>query len=241
MHTMEAGDMFFYCPNVRHAIRSSRDRPLRLIGFHFLFREQDIHLTAPEVPRLSETKFVFARGMPVCPLVPAPPTKASPGLVSGFRQHCESLVLSHLADPEGRLFEKRGLLLLLIQSWQDLLLTGRKTTIASALHRQVVADAEHHILQNLRQPPSLEELARRAGVSADHFAHFFKQIRGMGFRRHVLQQRLLQARRLLIEGRLNVREAADAVGFEDPLYFSRVFRHHFGNAPSQFRHKQRWR
>lgn len=240
-YSMEAGDVIFYRPNERHRISSSVERPLRLIGLHFLFREEDLRLTAPGVPRLAESRFTFARGAPVCPLAPPPPTKASPGLVSSFRRHCESLVLSHMADPEGRLFEKRGLLLLLLQAWQDALLSGGKTSDTSALHRHLVEDAEHHVLTRLREPPTMEALARKAGVSPDHFDDFFRRIRGVSFRRYVLRQRLLEARRLLIEGRLNVSEAADAVGFADPLYFSRVFRRHFGNAPSQFRHKQRWK
>ncbi|WP_010543040.1 helix-turn-helix domain-containing protein [Sphingomonas elodea] len=46
---------------------------------------------------------------------------------------------------------------------------------------------------------------------------------------------LLEARRLLLYSNLSVGEIADAVGFEDPAYFSRFFARHVGMSPRAFR------
>jgi AraC family transcriptional regulator of arabinose operon len=47
--------------------------------------------------------------------------------------------------------------------------------------------------------------------------------------------RMREARRLLVETDLTVAEVARKVGFEDPLYFSRCFRHLTGVPPSHYR------
>lgn len=53
---------------------------------------------------------------------------------------------------------------------------------------------------------------------------------------HVIRTfRLEKARTLLQTSRMTVAEAAYAVGFKDPLYFSRAFSHHFGLSPSEAR------
>jgi len=49
--------------------------------------------------------------------------------------------------------------------------------------------------------------------------------------------RLSRARRLLLESDLNISEVAFQAGFNDPVYFTRVFRREFGVTPSGFREK----
>lgn len=49
---------------------------------------------------------------------------------------------------------------------------------------------------------------------------------------------LLEARRLLLYSQLSVAEIAEAVGFDDPAYFSRFFARHVGCPPRDFRASQ---
>jgi AraC-like DNA-binding protein len=44
-----------------------------------------------------------------------------------------------------------------------------------------------------------------------------------------------RAASLLAEGRLSVAGIAQRVGLEDPYYFSRLFKQHFGRSPSDYR------
>jgi AraC-like DNA-binding protein len=39
---------------------------------------------------------------------------------------------------------------------------------------------------------------------------------------------------LMHEGNLNISEVAYSVGFNDPKYFSRCFKKHFGKSPSEY-------
>jgi AraC-like DNA-binding protein len=76
----------------------------------------------------------------------------------------------------------------------------------------------------------IADLAREAGGSADHLRALFLRrfgIRPVEYRNH---RRLARARELLAGG-MKVKDAARAVGFSDPLYFSRRFRRRFGLSP----------
>ena len=46
---------------------------------------------------------------------------------------------------------------------------------------------------------------------------------------------MMNARVMLETTDNNISEIADLVGYDDPLYFSRLFRKQFGCSPSQFR------
>ena len=45
---------------------------------------------------------------------------------------------------------------------------------------------------------------------------------------------MMKARAMIEGGEFSsIREVSEAVGYEDPLYFSKHFRSHFGTAPSK--------
>jgi len=46
---------------------------------------------------------------------------------------------------------------------------------------------------------------------------------------------MARAEKLLAEDELTVKEAAEACGYDDPFYFSRVFRRYFGTTPGKVR------
>ena len=52
---------------------------------------------------------------------------------------------------------------------------------------------------------------------------------------YILSLRMANARLLLEESGCNVSEVATIVGFENPLYFSRLFKKAFGLSPAQYK------
>src|SRR5690349_7224095 len=56
------GDFIFYDHTKRHAVRSSHDAPLKLIGLHFLFCQEDLPRLRPGQQRTSERPFKYAGG-----------------------------------------------------------------------------------------------------------------------------------------------------------------------------------
>jgi transcriptional regulator GlxA family with amidase domain len=97
---------------------------------------------------------------------------------------------------------------------------------------------EQKVLENLRRPPSASQLAALTDLSEGHFSVLFKKHFGYTLGAFVTRHRLLEARRLLVQGRLSVKEVAFQVGFNDPFHFSRLFTRNFGVAPSRLRNRK---
>ena len=103
--------------------------------------------------------------------------------------------------------------------------------------------AENRILKvlallrdDLARPWTLAELARSAQLSIPHFSDLCRRQSGMAPLALLIRLRLQRAVDLLQQGTHNVAEAAQAVGYDDPFYFSRLFRKHLGMPPSACRH-----
>ena len=83
--------------------------------------------------------------------------------------------------------------------------------------------------------PTVEEVARSAGISPFHFIRQFESVFGSTPHQLRIQSRLDRARRLLAAGGLSVTDVCMEVGFSSLGTFSRTFRDIVGETPSEFR------
>jgi len=103
-----------------------------------------------------------------------------------------------------------------------------------------VAQAENHLrldVEESRPATDMQALARGAGLSYESFRKRFRDEIGVPPGRYALDLRIQQARSLLINPRRTVKEIAQAVGFDDPYYFSRIFRKKVGLSPEHYRRR----
>lgn len=89
---------------------------------------------------------------------------------------------------------------------------------------------------NYPQPLTIAELADRTGYHRSHLSKLFNQIHGISPLAYLIKVRLEQAQ-LLLAQHIPVHQVAQAVGFHDPLYFSKLFKRHIGITPSQYQAK----
>ncbi len=82
-----------------------------------------------------------------------------------------------------------------------------------------------------------KELAKQCNICEHHFIRSFKKETGYSPAEFRLIQLLQKARHLLLETDLKVFEIAEILGFNDPLYFSRCFKTHFGSSPLKYKNK----
>ncbi len=92
-----------------------------------------------------------------------------------------------------------------------------------------------HLEAHLAEPTSLTDLARMAGLSANHFCGEFRRHFAVAPIDYLIRLRLDQARLLLRDRNLSVGQVSAAVGYADARYFARLFRRRFGCSPRALR------
>ena len=84
---------------------------------------------------------------------------------------------------------------------------------------------------------SLKKTAQRFGYNEKYLSKLFYRTTGMRFCEYVANLRLNAACAFMQNKKASVKEAAEACGFSDALYFSKAFKKKFGVTPSQFARK----
>lgn len=84
----------------------------------------------------------------------------------------------------------------------------------------------------------ISNLHEHCGISAPTFRRLFEKAFECTPKKYVLQQRIQSAADLLKSGEYSsISAVAEAVGFEDQLYFSKCFKQFYGVAPSVYKTK----
>jgi len=118
--------------------------------------------------------------------------------------------------------------------WLDM--AGRRHDDARTTRTRAAVD---YVQQSLAQHITLATAAARCHMCKSEFSRIFKREHAATFFEFVLRARARRAAELLAQGDIAVKQVAYAVGFNDLSYFGRVFRRHYGVAPSQYLARQR--
>jgi AraC-like DNA-binding protein len=96
-------------------------------------------------------------------------------------------------------------------------------------------DTRTELHDRLAERISLSELARSAGVSADHLTRTFRRYHGCTIGEYLRDLRTDFARRALEHTSQSLAAIAAAAGFADQSHLTRAFRRKMGLSPAQFR------
>ena len=95
--------------------------------------------------------------------------------------------------------------------------------------------ATHYFNENYNKPLNIDEYAESRHMSTCWFIRSFKQILKVTPMQYILSLRMANAQSLLETTEYNISEIAEAVGYDNALYFSRLFHKHVGVSPSEYR------
>lgn len=99
----------------------------------------------------------------------------------------------------------------------------------------VIAKAQDYIHNNYHKDLSMEEVAELIDLSISHFCMLFKQVSGYTFLEYLTKIRMDKAKYILKNSNVKVYQVAPLVGYQDPRYFTQVFKKITGMTPSEFR------
>jgi YesN/AraC family two-component response regulator len=104
--------------------------------------------------------------------------------------------------------------------------------------RRLFTDAVALLTRQLRDPPSLIELAHQVGTNQRRLTQIFRHQVGMSAFEYLQELRLERARSLLRDTELQVQLISEQVGYRNAGDFTRAFRRHFGVTPRLYRQGQ---
>jgi len=97
-----------------------------------------------------------------------------------------------------------------------------------------IARAETYISQHIQHSIRTSELAALCNLHPVYFAALFRKSTGLAVKDYMNRARIRHAKDLLDSREYKIAEAAAHSGFEDALYFSKVFKKYAGMSPSVY-------
>jgi AraC-like DNA-binding protein len=212
-HSVHAGEVLVIPPHTPHAYGADRKNPWTIHWFHAQGSRLDDFLAELNMPA----------GRPVVFL------GEDPQVLAMFEEVLA--VLEHGYTPRQMLHASHALAHLLAvmirhrhESWRE-----QPDT------RQKISRTLAYMKQHLDQPLQLDTLAALAGLSRSRYTALFKAQTGFPPMDYFNRLRMHRACQWLDTSDSSVKAIAARLGYEDPLYFSRVFKSIIEISPAQYR------
>lgn len=129
-----------------------------------------------------------------------------------------------------------------MQAGIDMLSTALtfRDTHAFSRYSEILRKACTYIEENFqRQEITLHHVANHVALSNNHFCTVFSQEMGLTFTEYLTNTRMSKAKELLTTTSLRTSDIAYQVGYNDPHYFSYLFKKNTGVSPRDFRKEEK--
>lgn len=103
---------------------------------------------------------------------------------------------------------------------------------------EIIKTAIYYMYEHYDENISLNDIAGLVGVSLQYFSKIFKDETGKNYVEWLNRFRIDKAKDLMSETQLTIKEVCFKVGYNDPNYFSRIFKKYEGVAPTEYINKK---
>ena len=212
-HSVRAGEVLVIPPHTPHAYGADSKNPWTIHWFHAQGSRLDDFLAELNISTSGPVVFLGD----------------DPQVLAIFEEVLD--VLEHGYTPRQMLHASHALAHLLAvmvrhrhESWRE-----------EPDTRQKISRTLAYMKQHLDQPLSLDTLAALAGLSRSRYTALFREQTGYPPIGYFNRLRMHRACQWLDTANLSVKAVAARLGYEDPLYFSRVFRSVTEMSPVEYR------
>jgi len=99
----------------------------------------------------------------------------------------------------------------------------------------IITKTINHMRGALNEKLSVEDMACKHNLSVSHFSNLFRKATGMPPIDYFIHLKMQKACQLLYANDQKIKTVAAHLGYEDPYYFSRIFKKYIGSSPEQYR------
>ena len=114
-----------------------------------------------------------------------------------------------------------------------------KPPLVTTAVQQEMDFVRQYFHEHYNEPINIEEYAQSRHTSISLFMRNFKKVYGVSPKQYILNIRMNNAQNLLESTDYTVAEIAAIVGYDNALYFSRIYHKQKGQAPSDYRKKMK--
>ncbi len=113
----------------------------------------------------------------------------------------------------------------------------RMNNDAATTSYKAIQRAIQFIKANYNKKITLDMVAEQVYMNSSYLSVQFKRETGKNFVEYIRNERIERAKELLCNYNLKVYEIGESVGFQNPKYFTDVFKEHTGISPNKYRQK----
>ncbi|MBQ9859964.1 MAG: AraC family transcriptional regulator [Clostridia bacterium] len=208
-YTIGAGGLFILCPSQLAGYQADAHDPWQYawVGFNGTDARRLVNLTG------------FSQQKPV--------------LISSDPSQTERL-LRRIADASGNTAAADAEMAGHLYRFLAHLIRMNEQTPTTDTHQTYVRNALRYIQYNYANDVGVTDIAMYVGISRSQLYRAFLQDFGISPHNYLQTYRINEACSLLHNPELSIAEIAGSVGFNDPLYFSRVFKSLKGCTPTEY-------
>lgn len=109
------------------------------------------------------------------------------------------------------------------------------TADEQSLGKDVIREIQLFIRQHYADNVSLNSLAEQFFLHPNYLSRLFKEKTGQNFIDYLTEVRMEKVKELLKNSDRKIVEICDLAGYDNPRYFSKVFKQYTGMTPSEYR------
>ena len=228
VHRLSQGELIFHRPNEFHAIRALNSSPNFFVisfvctspamayfeGFHTVL-DKGLKPFLSSILHEAEQTFEIPKNDPNLKKL----TKKQDAALGG-----EQLIKLYLEE-------------LLIHLTRGIAEKKHGTVFPSkeSMENYLVVDIKRTIEESVGEVFRIDALCRRIGYGKSYLSRVFHEQTGETLATYATKMKIKRARQLIREGNLNFSQISDRLAFDNPQYFSRVFKRVVGMTPTEFK------